>query len=100
MQFVGVFLGGDPSALPKVAGVTPTIIAAATSAVKTISAQSFQNVWIANAAIGGATFLRTSTNDSRYRRDLLTDLSDTSPKTSRRQDDGPRGESTRGRQAA
>lgn len=59
MQFVGAFLGGDPSALLKVAGVTPTIIAAAASAVKTISAHSFRNVWIANAAIGGATFLLT-----------------------------------------
>lgn len=56
--FIGAFLGGETSALSKIAGATPAVIAAAANAVKIISAQSFRYVWIANMAIAVAAGLR------------------------------------------
>lgn len=46
--------------LSKIAGVTTLVMDAATYAIRVASAKSFRFVWVANAAIGVCTTIRTS----------------------------------------
>lgn len=54
MDFVAAFVA-DPSTAATVNGVTGNVLAAAEAALKSVTADAFKLVWIANAAVAFVT---------------------------------------------